>query len=198
MIIKENKAASADPIPAGIAQAVFTQIIDLGTQESVIPGGGTKKARKLHITWELPHETMQTDKGEKRRRISKRFTASLHKKSGLRAMLEGARGKPFTDEELKAGFDLKKVLGVNCQLAIVHEKVGDKTYANIKSVVPLGKGMSPVTPEAGLLMWEIPADGPIEFPQDLPEWLKDTIKESDEWQTKYGVPETTGVGGEEE
>lgn len=199
MIIKENKTSSIEPIPAGIAQAVFAAVVDIGTHETTIPGTKeTKKARKLIITWELPFETYQTENGERRRMINARYTASFHKKASLRAMLSSARGKQFTDDELKAGFDMSKIIGVNCQLNIVHAKVGDKTYANVNGVVPLGKGMTPQALEGKPFMFEIPESGDIEFPEEMPEWMRDRIKESDEWKARHGVPDVAGVGSEEE
>lgn len=198
MIIKENSKSTIAPVPPGISQGVFAQIIDLGTHDETVMGTKeTKKARKLYIGWELPFETLTIEGEEKRRRISRKFTASFHKKASLRAMLESARGKPFSEDELKAGFDMKKLLGINCQLNIVHKVVGDKTYANISNVVPLGKGMAPQTLEATPLVFDLPEAGEIEFPEGMPEWIKDVIKQSDEWKSRHGVPDTVGIGGED-
>lgn len=200
MIIKEQNKSSIEPIPAGISQAIFAQVIDLGTHEvKVLPNSkDIKKARKVLIAWELPFETYKSEDGEKRRRINKRYTASLHKKASLRAMLESARGKPFSDADLKAGFDISKVIGVNCQLNIVHAAVDGKTYANVSNVVPLGKGMTPQVLEGASLVFNIPEAGDIELPESLPEWVKDVIKDSDEWKARHGVPDVAGVGSEEE
>jgi hypothetical protein len=199
MIIKEQTKSSIEPIPAGISQAIFAQVIDLGTHDVKVMGSkDTKKAHKLLIVWELPFETYKTENGEKRRSISKRYTASLHKKASLRAMLESARGKPFSDADLKAGFDISKVVGVNCQLNIVHANVDGKTYANISNVVPLGKGMAPQVLEGQPVVFNIPEAGDIELPDTLPEWIKDVIKDSDEWKARHGVPDVAGVGSEEE
>jgi len=68
----------------------------------------------------------------------------LHEKSALRKDLESWRGKKFTrDEEM--GFDIERLIGVNCLLNITHNEVGDRTYANIVSIMPLAKGMRPIT-----------------------------------------------------
>lgn len=199
MIIKEQTKSSIEPIPAGISQAIFAQVIDLGTHDVKVMGSkDTKKAHKLLIVWELPFETYKTENGEKRRSISKRYTASLHKKASLRAMLESARGKPFAEADLKSGFDTSKIVGVNCQLNIVHANVDGKTYANISNVVPLGKGMTPQVLEGQSLIFNIPEAGDIELPDTLPEWIKDVIKDSDEWKARHGVPDVAGVGSEEE
>lgn len=39
------------------------------------------------------------------------------------------------------GFDVESVIGANCLLNVQHKAAGDKTYANVSSVMPLMKGM---------------------------------------------------------
>jgi hypothetical protein len=72
--------------------------------------------------------------------VQKRYTASLNEKATLRKELESWRGRPFTQEELDA-FDLDKLIGANCQLNIQHVTKEGKLYANVVSIVPLGKNM---------------------------------------------------------
>lgn len=73
--------------------------------------------------------------------------------------LESWRGKPFTPEEL-AGFDLKNVLGLSCFVGVVHETKGDKTYANLASVMKLPKGMPAGAGELN----------PVAFDLAAPDW----------------------------
>ena len=199
MIIKEQTKPKFEPAPAGISQEVFSMIVDIGTHDvKVLNSKETKKKRQQLVVWELPHETFKTAAGEKRRTISRPFNATMHKKSGFRAVLESARGKPFTDAELAAGVDTNKFIGLNCQLNIIHNTVGGNTYANISNVVPLGKGMAPQVLEGQPLTYDIPETGDIELPEAMPEWIKDKIKDSDEWKARHGVPDVGGVGSEEE
>jgi hypothetical protein len=106
--------------------------------------------------------------------IGSSFTVSLSKKSTLRSFLESWRGKQFTKEEL-AGFDLFNVLGVACQINVVHENSDNgNTYANIKAVMPLPKGMSRPKAENPLLKYS-PEDA--EAFNALPEWIQKKIQE---------------------
>jgi hypothetical protein len=59
----------------------------------------------------------------------------------LRAFLLAWRGHDITEAELKppgVDVDLTKR---NAVLSVVHNKVGEKTYANIGAIMPLMEGM---------------------------------------------------------
>jgi len=121
--------------PAGLHQAVCVDVVDLGVIETSF---GNKHMCRL--VWQI--EEIDSDTGRPFS-VGKRYSPSLHEKATLRKDLESWRAKPFTKEELD-GFDLEKLLGVNCQLMVIHETREGKTYANIKSIVPVGKGAQPL------------------------------------------------------
>lgn len=179
-----NRGGDFSPVPAGIHHAICYGIIDLGTQPSQMYA----PARKVLLIWELPHERSDFKDSETGaiknmpRAISKEYTLSTGTKSNLRKELESWRGKPFTAEEAQE-FEVGVLAGKNCQVNIAHRpsKDGTKIYANVVSIVPLGKGMSPQTPENELLIWDIPKSGPITFPVGMPEWIQTKIKGSEEY-----------------
>jgi len=140
-ILSENSSGgNFTPAPAGAHQAVCVDVVDLGMVET--EWQGVKKMKPmLRLTWEID-EHMEDGRPFI---ASRRFTASLHEKSGLRHFLEAWRGRPFTPDEL-AGFDLEKLLGANCILNIVHKTNGSDTYANVTSVTPLMGRMSKLEP----------------------------------------------------
>lgn len=186
MKVNAGSNKQSDPVPAGVHHAVCYAVIDIGTQD---PGNPTfRPSRKVMILWELPHETINTGEGPKPRIISSEYTASIGKKATLRAVLESWRGKPFTNEELN-GFDLKNIIGANCQLNIVHKQGKadpSKVYARIQGVVPLVKGMQPMKPLSDVIHWEIPDEGAITIPQGIPEWIGAKIISSEEYKTRSG------------
>lgn len=150
IIAKDNGAGgNYEPIPAGTIQAVCYGIWDIGMQESAFG-----KKNKIIIGWEVNQriDKPESEYHNKRLVISKTYTLSLNEKATLSIDLEGWRGKKFTDEE-KKGFDVEKVIGVNCLLNIVHDEKNGKVYANIKSVSKLMAGMP-------LLKAEIPNTPP--------------------------------------
>jgi hypothetical protein len=132
------------PAPAGVHQAVCVDVIDLGMLESAyLDQQGRKKVQhKINIAWQI---TKLRDDG-KRFVLYKRYTLSLNEKATLRKDLESWRGRPFTrDEEL--GFDVERVKGANCLINVQHNANGDKTYANVVSVMPLIAGMPKIVAE---------------------------------------------------
>ncbi len=124
-----------EPAPAGVHQAVCVDVVDLGLLETTWQGV-TKKQHKINVAWQIAEERADG----KPFLVFKRYTLSLHEKSGLRKDLQSWRGKAFTrDEEM--GFDIERLLGVNCLLNITHHEAGDRVYANVVSIMPLVKGM---------------------------------------------------------
>lgn len=122
--------------PAGNHFATCYRIVDLGTQKSEWQGK-TKFQHKIMLSWELPDEMMEDGRPFS---MHQRYTLSSSDRATLRQHLESWRGKPFTDEDF-GSFDLGKLIGKSCLLNIVHEESKGKTYANIKSVGALPKGM---------------------------------------------------------
>jgi hypothetical protein len=132
--------------------------------------------------WELPHERITIDGKDLPRAISRRFTLSLNSKATLRSILESWRTRAFTDKELE-GFDIKNLLGVNCQLSVIHEvykdKGGkDKTTAKVTAVMPLGKGQEKKMPENEFNYFSF--DEGKAIPENLPDWVVEIIHKSAE------------------
>jgi hypothetical protein len=133
----------------------------------------------------LPTETrvFKPENGEQPFVISKEFTLSMAEKANLRAFLTSWRGKPFTAEEAMA-FDVTKLLGVPCQLSIIHEqgrKDPTRSYERISAITPLMKGV--VCPPQANPTFVFSLE---EFSTDafnaLPDWLKEVVRESDEYK----------------
>lgn len=124
------------PAPQGLHRAVCVDVVDLGLVKSQY---GDRE--KIRLVWEIDE---QTD-NDKPFLVQQMYTPSLHEKAKLRQHLEAWRGRVFSAEERK-GFDMDNILGASCQLQIVHNTNGDNTYANVASIVALGKGMERLEP----------------------------------------------------
>lgn len=138
VIVKDNQPFY-NPAPEGLHQAVCVDVIDRGIMDTKF---GPKQ--QVDIRWQLD----QVDEDSKRPfQVMKRYNPSLNEKANLRKDLESWRGKKFTKEEL-TGFDVEKLIGINCQLQIVHNLGdGSTVWANIQAIVPLGKGMVKIQPK---------------------------------------------------
>lgn len=173
MAIKVSDTGGGDfkMVPQGTHIAVCNQVVDVGMQ---VTNFGPK--HKVFLRWEIPAERIQYGDGNENEGpmvIGKFYTASLNEKANLRQDLEAWRGRAFTEQEL-AGFDLDNVLGAPCQISVVHNESNGKTYANVRSVTALPKGVDKPQPELELIKY-----GPEDQEQfdKLPDWLKKKIQE---------------------
>ena len=140
IIATANGGGESDfqPAPIGTYRAVCVDVIDKGIVE-VTYAGKTKRQHKVSVAWLI--DEMRDD--GKPYLVFKRYTLSLNEKATLRKDLESWRGKSFTrDEEM--GFDVEAVIGASCLVNVQHALKGDKTYANVMSVMPLMRGMGPM------------------------------------------------------
>lgn len=170
-----------DPIPEDIYHGICVGVVDLGTH---LNEKFNKRERKVLITWELPDQRLVIEKeGEEKdlpRWASEKYTLSLGEKANLRKMMQSWRGKVFTPKELE-GFNLQKLIKVNCLVQIMHNTKDEKTYANVNTVLPL-KNAEKREPENPTMFFSFEEGG--DLPEGIPEWVIDIIKQSDEWQAQ--------------
>lgn len=139
------------PLPeAGTTQAVCCAVWDLGLQKTTYMGE-EKIQHKIIIAWEIVEKinAPESEYHGKPYMLNKKYTLSLGDKANLRKDLESWRGIPFNDNELKSGFDLEKLYGVNCYIGIKHEPDRNdpsKVYANVTAILPTPKGVEKITP----------------------------------------------------
>ena len=126
------------PAPEGLHAAVCVDVWEPWTEERREDWGGGL-VDKTRIVWLLEEINNNTGKPYE---VSQLYTLSLHPKSKMSGHLESWRGRPFTDEERK-GFDVERLIGVSCQLQVVHRPGNEgQVYSNVQTIVPLGKGMA--------------------------------------------------------
>lgn len=187
MLLPPKNEIEFELSPAGSHIAVCYRAIDLGTQK-VEYKGQSKLQRKIMLSWELCDEFMTKGKNEGLPfSIHKKYTLSSSDKATLRADLESWRGKPFSDEDF-GSFEIGKLLGIGCMIGIIHNENNGKTYANIKSIMRLPKGIVAKTPINPIIYFSL-----TDFKQDvydcLSENLKATIALSPEYQSLKRMPD---------
>lgn len=175
------QSSSRIPAPAGAFVGRCYGVIDLGTH--VNPQNG-KGFRKILLQFELPTElhTFREENGPEPFVVSREFGLSLSEKSHLRPFLEGWRGRPFTAEEL-AKFDVMVLAGLPCFINIIHNTKGDKTYANIASVMTVPKGMQVPPAVNPVVTLSLNDEYNHTAFQGLPEWIQKKIQESPEYRS---------------
>lgn len=168
-------------VPAGTYLARCVSMIHIGTIQDSYQGNDIE-SEKVYIMWELPTETFETDNGEtKCRLIGKEYTLSMNEKANLRKHLESWRGKAFTEEE-SSEFDVTKLLGVPCQMNIIHKKSkAGNDYTDITAIMPVMKGTkAPAQINPSFEFGYHPFD--LEAFNATPEWLRKKIVTSKEYQ----------------
>ncbi len=182
-IYAESKSDFKIP-PAGTYLARCIGMIELGTLTTEF-NGEERTSHRVNVTWELPEEkaVFDADKGEQPFVVSKEYNLSMHEQSALRKDLESWRGRGYTPEEAKH-LDITKLLGQPCILTVVHQpgkKDPTKMYPKIENISKLMKGQTcpPQVNPTRLLCFE---DFDWELFSSLPDFLKDKIKQSDEFK----------------
>lgn len=185
MYLPKPDGGNFTPPPAGNHIAICYRLIDLGTQ-MVEWKGAQKLQRKVLISWELPNELMtEGDYAGQPFTIGRRYTWSMSEKANLRHDLESWRGRAFTDDDFTGPnrFNAKNIIGKPCMLSIVHETRDGNTYANIKSVAAMPKGMQAPAPINGPVYFTLEREGFDNAVLDgLSDKLKETIKGSPEYK----------------
>jgi hypothetical protein len=144
MYLPKSEGGNFELVPAGTFIARCYRFIDLGSHEQNFQGESKGLKRLVMIGFELPTETMEDGRPFS---IHKRYTWSMHEKSGLRKDLESWRGMKFSDADFgPGGFNVRNLLGKTCTINIVHSEKNNDTFANIASIGKAMKGVA--VPEA--------------------------------------------------
>ena len=167
LVMKDTGGGDFEIVEAGTHLARCYLMAELGHQKTTYLGQ-EKIVNQVLVSWELVNEKMQDGRPFV---ISRTYTASLGEKANLRKDLESWRSRPFTEEEAE-GFDLKKVLGAPCQITVVHTKPKDKTYANVKAVTAVTKGVTVPDLTNDKVAFELGDE--LAFAK-LPEWIQKKI-----------------------
>ena len=183
MKIKDRAKPKAPPVEPGVYMAVCVGVIDLGEQYSE---KFKSYSNKVKFVWALPSETIEIDGKTEERQLSKEFTFSVSKKGGLRSFLESWNSKTYSDDEF-AELDVFDQIGKPCQLQVVLNDT--KEYSNVANLMPIPKGMPAPVTKTSFITWDMDAWNDAVF-DALPEWTKEQIKKSIQYQKEH-APDTT-------
>lgn len=184
MYIPEPSGGEFEIAPAGAHVATCFRFIDLGTHLEDYKGVKNPR-RKVLVSWELSDEKLT--KGEYAGQpftMGKKYTWSMSEKASLRKDLESWRSKAFTDADFKGAnrFNIRNVVGAPCLLQISQDENEGKTYANIKAITSLPKGMPKPEPINKQVYFSLePEFFDNSVLDGLSDKLKDIIKSSPEY-----------------
>jgi hypothetical protein len=188
MGLKITSASSGGSnIEPGAWPAVCSGYVDLGTQTSNF-SGEEKVAHKVMLLWDIAEQRVMVEGKSLPRRISGRYTASLHEKATFRKVIEGWLGR-LKPEEV-ASFDLDALVGKPCLLNIAcKDKPDGKSFASVSSVMPLPRGMTRPALEVDAVRFVlVNEDGTVNTDTTgVAEWMCKIIHESAEWKAAHGI-----------
>lgn len=183
MKIKDRAKPKTPPVEPGVYMAVCVGVVDLGEQYSEVY---KNYSNKVKFVWALPSEIIEIDGKAEERQLSREFAIATKKTSKLRAFLGSWNSKNYSDEEYME-LDLFEQVGKACQLNVVLSDTGE--YANVDSVMPIPKGMPAPTSKTAYFTWDMDAWDDAVF-EKLPEWTKDQIKKSTQYQKDHAPTDT--------
>jgi hypothetical protein len=135
----ESAASKFAPHTEGTHVFVCVDIIDLGRKLDTYPGKAPTLVHKVAMVF-ASGERQEEDNSLVT--VQQEFTLSTYETSKLRKFVSDWYGKVFTDEQLKDGFALHKLVGRPLLLTVGHKQSQKgRTYATVRSPSPLPKGM---------------------------------------------------------
>lgn len=133
------------PHPEGVKVGQCVDAIDLGECVIEFTGNTPYVGRKVALVFRTGALNTNTSEPIDQ---AQEFTASMSEKGNLRKFLQGWRGKPYTDEQAKAGVPLHKLVGQYALLTIAHKQSGrGRTYGTIMSVSGVPEEMKASLPK---------------------------------------------------
>ena len=185
-IYASNSGGSFEIPDPGLYVGRCYKAVDIGTQMVAYQGNPPKPVRQVLIWWELLLDEegveVRMENGEPFTVMGK-YTLSTSPKGNLRKLIDSWGSKPLTPEQAD-NFDISKMVGKYCNITVNHteSKDGQKTFVNVASVSMTKKKPDPVNE---LMVWTVTDPDDEDF-NDMPEWLQNKIKESQEWALPVG------------
>ena len=186
MRIGDKEKPSIPPLEPGVYIGICIGVVDLGDQYSQ---KYKNSKRKVKFIWEIPSETVEADGEQKPRWISRDFTMSSKENSNLNPFISSWNGKAYSKQDAK-NIDLFDQVGLACQLNVVLNDTGE--YANIETVMPLPKGFPAPETKTEFIKWDMDAWDDKVF-EKLPEWIRDQIKKSTQYQKEHAPTDSIEV-----
>lgn len=189
-LIATSKGGDFEKPPVGVFPAVCVQVIDLGTQKNEYEGKITTP-HQVRIGWELCGADKLGSGAShlmadgKPFLVTEIYTLSLGEMANLRAILEGWRGRPFTEEEME-GFDISALLGKACLVDIIHKaKKNGSLKAKVSSVKRWPSDMEAPNSVNPHVMFDL-TNFDAGVYNGLSDWLQEKIALSPEYAAAVG------------
>lgn len=193
MKIRNNVKPSLPPIPGGTYLAICVYSIGIGEQLCEYEGKSKNYYNQVMLGFEICGQTAEIDGKQEPRVLGKTFNATKGKKSGLRKFIGAWEAKELSDDEY-LDKDTNDYVGRAAFLTVVLNETGE--YSNIDGIAPLPAGL-PIevpAPLSKLIRFDTDDWNQAVF-DTLPDWAKERIKKSTQYQKEHLPAETVAVQG---
>ena len=188
MKIRNNVKPSLPPVPGGTYLAICVYSIGIGEQLCEYEGKSKNYYNQVVLGFEICGQTVEIDGKQEPRVLGKTFNATKGKKSGLRKFIGAWEAKELSDDEY-LDTDTNDYVGKPAFLTIVLNETGE--YSNIDSVAPLPAGIPIEVPKPMSELIRFDTDDWDQKAFDnLPDWAKERIKKSTQYQKEHLPAET--------
>lgn len=179
------------PVPGGTYMATCVYSIEIGEQLCKYKDKGESYNNQVMLGFELAGVDIEID-GEKKPRVLGRTFNIAQKKvenSALYNFVNLWTGKQCSVDEFK-DVDTNSLVGKAAMLSVVLS--ADGAYSNIKSAISVPLGMPAPTYSSELIRFDIKPWDQAAF-DALPEWAKERIRKSKEYQRDHAPTDTIAV-----
>lgn len=179
-------------IPDGRYPARVLQLIQIGSQRFE-KNGKEWFSPQILVGFEFPTLTYENREEEEVSNIkSATYFLSLNPAKngvvGLREIIDGLRGSSeYTEEELE-NFEIAKFLGKECMVTLAGVESRGAVYQNVVKVEPFTSDGNEILPKFRTPILVTIDDFKDLDSLDLPEWIKDKIRASEEYKQVAGMP----------
>ena len=193
MKIRNNVKPTLPPIPGGTYLAICVYSIGIGEQLCEYEGKSKNYYNQVMLGFEICGHTIEIDGKKEPRVLGKTFNATKGKKSGLRKFIGAWEAKELSDDEY-LDKDTNDYVGKAALLTVVLNETGE--YSNIDGVAPLPVGLPIDVPQplSPLIRFDADEWDDARF-EALPDWAKEKIKKSTQYQKMHAPVETVAVQG---
>ena len=193
MKIRNNVKPTLPPIPGGTYLAVCVYSIGIGEQLCEYEGKSKNYYNQVMLGFEICGKTIEIDGKQEPRVLGKTFNATKGKKSGLRKFIGAWEAKELSDDEY-LDKDTNDYVGKPALLTVVLNETGE--YSNIDGVAPLPVDLPIDVPQplSKLIRFDVDEWNDAGF-EALPDWAKERIKKSTQYQKEHVAVETVAVQG---
>lgn len=165
-------------VEPGVYPARLVQIIDFGVQPQR-PFQGKEKApcQEIGLTYELVDEFLKDEDGNDMEDKPRWQSEIIPLYSLNQDRAKSTQRYNAFDPEHKYGGDFTAILGEACNVTLVHNVSGDKTYVNVANVSAMRPRDAQKCPDLVNTPKVFDLDDPdLEVFRSLPEWIQEKIK----------------------